>query len=290
MSTYIIALSVQSKATQKIFQCAVNNVRAFGKIDLDNVNLYDDDTIYDALQQWIIWNNQRGIASSSTRCYFNCIRSYLWYRGLKIDQRDIRQNLKFAHILHKAVIPITKEKIQKIFDVCTSEFQLQLLALVSSGMRVSELGSVKNIHLDSTGDNIIIRIPAEITKTGRPRITFFSKQVSDMLRERTHIENTDHLLCENRSSEQFLNLILKRFSSARKKANLMELHGHCKQNRYHTHVHGLRSYFITTVNKVQFGVGHILAGHDFYMKEYNQYTVDELLTVYKQAEKELTFR
>ena len=70
----------------------------------------------------------------------------------------------------------------------------------------------------------------------------------------------------------------------------MDIHGHCKQTRYHIHVHSLRAYFITKANRVQFGLGHILAGHDFYMKQYNQYTNDELLEMYKKVEPELTFK
>lgn len=290
MHTYITALGVKSTATQKVFQCVVNNIREFGKLDLENIHRQDEESIYDTLQQWIIWNNERGLASSSMKCYFNFIRSYFWYCGLKLDQRDIHQNLKFAQILYMNSIPITYEQIQKIFDVSTAEFQFQLLALISSGMRISELGKIKNAHLNVVGDNYAVHIPAEVTKTGRARVTFFSKQISDRLRERTNIKDTDYVLNTDRSSEQFVNLILKRFSSSRKKAGLIQLHEHCRQNRYHIHVHGLRSYFITNLNKIQFGVGHILAGHDFYMKGYNQYTLDELLAAYKQTEKHLTFR
>ena len=263
------------------------DITAFGKIDLENISKYDENSIYGMLQEWIIWNNNRGIISSSIRCYFNNIRSYFWYRGLKLDQRDIRQNLKFPRILRKDMIPTTREKIQKIFAVSNSEFKLQLLALISSGMRVGELGCIKNIHIDMKFDNAVIRIPTEITKTGRARVTFLSRQVTDMLREK--IDNDDYFACKDRSKEQFTNLLLKRFSSARTKAGLMQMHNHCMQHRYHVHIHGLRSYFITNVNSVQFGVGHILAGHDFYMKEYNQYAVDELRATYAQAEKYLTF-
>lgn len=289
VDTYRTALAVQSVSTQKIFQCVINNIKTFGKFDLENIDAYKEDDVYDMLQQWIVWNYRRGIASSSIRCYFNCIRSYLWYRGLRLDQKDIRYNLKFGQMLYPDVIPATHENIQKILDLSEPEFQLQLLALVSSGMRASELGCLKNTHVKNTDGNATVRIPAEITKTGRSRVTFFSKQVSDMLRERLYVKDSDYLFRGDRNVEQFTNLILKRFSSARKKAGLMGLYGHCKQNRYYMHVHVLRSYFITNLNKVMFGAGHILAGHDFYMKEYNQYAADELLAAYRQAEIRLTF-
>ena len=223
-------------------------------------------------------------------CYLNYIRSYLWYRGLKLDWKDIRQNVKFSQTLYEYNIPITIDEIRMVLCVSKPEFRFQLLSLLSSGMRVSELGKIKPEQLNLTNRNIMIRLPAEITKTGRSRITFFSRQVSDMIRYRINVGKQDCLFSNSRNTGQFVNLILKRFASARKKAGLTEKYGHCKQNRYHIHVHSMRSYFITKANKIQFGVGHILAGHDFYMKEYNQYTVDELLGMYQRFEKDLTFR
>ena len=112
-----------------------------------------------------------------------------------------------------------------------------------------------------------------------------------MVRYRIGIKQSNNFLfLGDRHPEQFLNLVLKRFASARRRADLMEKYDHCKQNRYKIHIHSMRSYFITKSNKKQFGLGHILAGHDFYMKRYNRYTVDELLSMYKQIEKDLTFK
>ncbi len=111
-----------------------------------------------------------------------------------------------------------------------------------------------------------------------------------MIRYRIKIHKSDFIFCGNRTREQALNLVLKRFAAARKKADLMEKYSHCKQNRYKIHVHSMRSYFITKANNIQFGLGHILAGHNFYMKEYNKYTVDELLFMYKKFEMDVTFQ
>ena len=291
LSSYMSLLSLKSKSTQKLFQCTINNIEKFGGMDINVIYQYDEDDIYDILQDWIIWNTKRGITASSLMCYFNAFRSYLWYQKIKLDQRDIRHNLRFPQTLHESQTPITANEIAKILHVSDIEFRFQLLALISSGMRVGELGQIRIGHLDLTHSNIIASIPSHITKTGRSRITFFSRQISDMIRYRIERNKSiDFLFDGYRHPEQFLNLVLKRFASARRRAGLMEKHSHCKQTRYKIHVHSMRSYFITKANKIQFGLGHILAGHDFYMKEYNRYTVDELLSMYRQFEKDVTFQ
>lgn len=290
LSSYMSLLDMKSKSTQKLFQCTINNIEKFGGIDVDNISQYNEDVIYDLLQEWIIWNSNRGITASSLMCYFNAFRSYLWYQKIKLDQRDIRHNLRFPQPLHENQAPTTADKIRRILCVSNLELRFHLLALVSSGMRVSELGQIKNTYLDFAHSNIIVRIPSHITKTGYSRITFFSRQVSNMIRYRMRTNPESFRFGGDRNPEQYLNLMLKRFASARRKADLMENYEHCKQNRYKVHVHSLRSYFITKANKIQFGLGHILAGHNFYMKEYNRYTIDEMLSMYKQFEKDVTFQ
>ncbi len=286
---YMDVLKLKSKSTQKLFSSTMNNICMFGRIDMTKILEYDEEEIHDRLQDWIMWNAKRGITTASIMCYFNSFRSYLRYRRIRIDWNYMLHDLTFPQMLHENKTPVTPDVIRKILSVSEPEFRFQLLALVSSGMRSGELGQIRPKHLDFTCSNIAVRIPAQITKTGRSRVTFFSRQVSDMIRYRMK-NKPEFTFCGTRTPEQSLNLIIKRFSVARKKTGMIERYDHCKQNRYKVHVHGLRSYFITKTNKIQFGLGHILAGHDFYMKQYNQYTVDEMLSMYRDAEDDLTFR
>lgn len=290
LSTYTSILEIKSKSTQKLFQCTLNNIKEFGKLNTKNISLYSEDDLYDRLQDWIIWNTKRGLTTSSIITYFNAFKSYLNYQGMLFNYMNPKQNLKFPRALYSDQIPVTADEIKKILCVSKTEFRFQLLALISSGMRVGELGQIRRNNIDLTRSNIMVRISAEMTKTGRPRVTFFSKQVSDMIRYRIKSHNVDFIFCGNRTKNQSLNLILKRFAISRRKANLTDKHNHCHQNRYKIHVHSMRSYFITKANKIQFGLGHTLAGHNFYMKEYNRYTVDELYDMYRKFEEELTFR
>lgn len=290
LQKYRKILELKSKSTQKLFETTINNLERFGGFNLENFQKYDEDSIYDTLQEWVVWNNKRGTAASTIICYLNAFRSILWYFGIKLDREDIRRNITFPRILHQEHIPLSPKIFKKILLFSNYELKFQLLALISSGMRAGELGMIRAAYLDFTYPNITVKIPAHITKTGRSRTTFFSKQVSSMIRLKTHdVGLANFSFCGNRTTQQSRDLILKRFSVARKKAGLLEKHDHCNQNRYIIHVHSLRSYFITKANKIQFGLGHILAGHGFYMKEYNQYTDEEMLHMYGRFEEALTF-
>ena len=293
LATYTTALEMRSKSTQKLFKCVLNNLSLFGKICVDDLSMYDEDNIYDVLQEWILWNSRRGTSASTIVSYFNSFKAYLWYQRIKLDWRDIKQNLIFPKMLYEAPVPLSPNDMQSILHASKQEFRFQLLALVSSGIRVSELGQIRYSYLDLGHSNIMVRIPAHVSKTRRSRISFFSQQASDMIRYRLDKAKTkelDLVFCGDRTPEHAVNLMLKRFGSARRKVGLTKKHNYGIQNRYEVHLHSLRAYFITTANKVQFGLGHVLAGHDFYMKEYNVYSVGDLRNMYKKVDKALTFR
>ena len=289
---YILKLNLRSVSTQKQFRWMINNITKYGEINLQNLQFEQEEIIYDNLQKWINWNHSRGVCATTIICLFNSCRSYLWHVGIKLYKMDIKENLKFPRPIYANRLPITKLEIERILASSNPEFRFQLLTLISSGMRVSEMGQIKVSHLDMTKPNIMVNLPGNITKTRRGRITFLSKQVSSMVRHKLKNDvkiDDQHVFCGERSSSQAQNLIIKRFAASRKRAEIMSKHEHCMQNRYKIHVHTMRAYFITKANQVQFGIGHILAGHNFYMKEYNLYTVDELHKYYKKIDKLLTF-
>jgi len=292
-ASYYNKLQFRSLSSQRQFRWMTNNIRDYGKIDLQDLAHMPEDALYARLQDWINWNHKRGITATTLACLFNTCRSYMWHLGIKLHTRDIRGNLHFPRPVYTNQIPITPGEIYRLLVASRPEFRFQLLALISSGMRVGELGQIRLSHMDMSKPNIMINLPGHITKTRRGRITFLSKQVSAMIRYRIDckkLTNDQLVFCGERSSEQAQNLITKRFSASRERANMMDRHTHYYQNRYRVHIHSIRAYFITQANQIQFGIGHIFAGHGFYMKEYNLYTIEELRKYYQKFEPRLTFK
>ena len=48
-----------------------------------------------------------------------------------------------------------------------------------------------------------------------------------------------------------------------------------------------RSWFVTKCNRIDFGFGHALAGHETYMKRYDRISIKEKVDFYIRAEKTL---
>lgn len=74
------------------------------------------------------------------------------------------------------------------------------------------------------------------------------------------------------------------FDRIRKKTNLTEKYD---SNTHKISLQSFRAYFITKCNRIDFGVGHALAGHGLYMKRYDRLTIQEKLEYYIKAEPEL---
>lgn len=138
--------------------------------------------------------------------------------------------------------------------------------LVSSGVRVGELSKLTTSNITTYKDRYRIHIPAKITKTGEARITF-----------------SRYPLPHNAIN---VHSIGKRFAAARRRANLTTYRTDTGvRPTYAIHIHGLRSYFITTLSRrAQFGIGHILAGHRFYMDTYHAYTESELYEAHRKCD------
>ena len=238
--------------------------------------------VYRTLQKWIDWNVKQNKSPGTIRAYFGQLKKQLWFAGIKLDAESIRYLIKFPRAEQQLIIPITKKDIAKLLAVSKLEFRYQILLLVSSGMRIGELSKLKVENLRNINSkNIMAVIPASITKTRKARLTFFSKQVSNMIRYRIQ-HNTDPFQNINE------NITGKRFSAARQRANLLTKFSTSIANRYEIHLHGLRKYFVSSLNG-HFAIGHILAGHDYYMSQYNQYTPEQLLNFYRKDESKLIF-
>ena len=263
---YESILELKSEATQRLYHVARNRLKAH-RLPLAP----------SSLQKFIHAEHRRGTTPQTIRVYVHALAG-----KLRHDKKFVNtKQLVYPRELHPMPQSVSKSDIRDILHQSDPEFQFQLLSLLSSGMRVSELAQItpKMMQLPK------VSIPPEITKTGRGRMTFFSPQVCRMIKKR--LKAGEEIFFGGRTPRQAVNLVDKRFATARDRADLMSKYSHTKQNRYHIHPHSLRAYFITELNKIQFGVGHILAGHDFYMKQYNQYTVADLYTMYRKADLEV---
>lgn len=139
-------------------------------------NVVDEQAVYDAIQDWIDWNVSQEKGASTIRMWFSCINNYLRYKGVKIEAKE---NIDFPK-KKEELYPVQIEDIHKIFLVARYDKECLYLCQISSGMRIAELLQLKKMDLEIK-ERIIVKIPAEYTKSKKGRTTFFSKEAQKML-------------------------------------------------------------------------------------------------------------
>ena len=240
---------------------------------------------FDVLQNFVNYLDGEGIAPSTNRVYFNSIKKYLKYRGFEIHNDDVKNEIDFPVIVEEMEYALTNKDISKLLFYANPEKKMLYLVLASSGMRIEETLRLRKRDFSFELDRIMISIPGKYTKTKKPRITFVSSEAEKILKP--HLKRTydDQLVFTD--DEDYLkvkNSAEKYFERVREKAEFLE------KRDTGTHLvtlHSLRSFFITKCNRIDFGLGNTLAGHGYYMKKYERFSINDKLNFYLEAEPSL---
>ena len=226
------------------------------------------------------------VGSGYVRHTVSAIKGYLRFYGFKITSDDLKDNITLPRVIEEEREPLTREQLQLIVNNQNGLRRVLYLVMSSSGMRPSEVLQIRkrDLELDKY-ERIMIKLPAKITKTKKPRITFISKEAEKELlpflkriKDDSFIFNPD-----NKTMEQIRLSELQIFGRLREKIGLSE--------KYESGIYkvslgdSLRSWFVTKCNRIDYGFGHALAGHDQYMKRYDRLTLEDKIELYLKSEK-----
>lgn len=248
------------------------------------------DALYDLLQEWINWNTEQEIESSTQRTFFSYLRNYLYYRGIKTNQQDIKENLKFGKKIHVERHPLSQEEYRMIIDAIRNPKRKALFLLLgSSGMRIGEAMQLKKKDLDVSQERIKVNIPAEITKTRKGRSTYMSRETEKMLKPFLDDYADDDFIFDFGSTTD------KSMRSARESNNLRTVLKRLNlDDRYPSNNHGkitthsFRAYFFTLATRRHGeNYAHRLTGHSGYLMQYDRMTEEEKLDMYIELEQDL---
>ncbi|MCH9042213.1 MAG: site-specific integrase [Thaumarchaeota archaeon] len=276
--------------TASNYKSAINNFENFcmekyGRADLiEDLKEYSDIEILDFIQAWIDWNDRLNPATVLNM--FSRVKKYLHHRGIKLHPQDIKEELEFRRIIEEEMYPLTIENIQSIIKEMRHKHKVQFICQSSSLMRIGELVQLKKKHLSLDNKNIIVKLPANITKLSKGRTTFFSKEASKLLRpilkalqdedlvfgtnEKVHLSETN--------SEQILARILEKIGlNDRYESN----------NRYKINTHSFRAFGITKLSRHDPNFAKKLAGQKGYLLQYDRMTDEEKLELYQKYEIDL---
>lgn len=241
---------------------------------------------------------KKALAINTYKNYNQQLRDYLRYHGVlrNVNEKEL-----------KVIIPkeIKEEKealetplLKKIIQTAIKK-QLLYQFMAMSGCRIGEalqLIPKDFVFVDENGmktsrkeyHRIKISIRGEIAKTRQSRHTFLHREIEDQILEVIDKKKSNEPIFGNETHIQY--------QVTREGAGFQELRDRMvKQgvkelaDKYLTGIskvtlHTLRSWFVSQTNKVDFGFGHALAGHELYMKNYNRHTKKEMLDLWKKAE------
>ncbi|MSV26758.1 MAG: hypothetical protein EXS75_04015, partial [Nitrosarchaeum sp.] len=141
------------------------------------------EALYGMLQDWINWNEHRGIGNYTIKILFSNLRKYLFHVGIKTHEQDIKESLRFGKKTREERFPLSHDIYRQIVNGLARNPRLQALFLTlgSSGMRIGEAINLKKKDLDFTTKRIKVNIPAN-TKTRTGRTTYISKEAENFLR------------------------------------------------------------------------------------------------------------
>ncbi|MGI0056345.1 MAG: tyrosine-type recombinase/integrase [Nitrosarchaeum sp.] len=298
IENYLDKIRLKSKGTVKNTDAYLKKLDSYLKdtYNKSNVTIFDEilampshkqeRTLYDILQDFVNYLDSNNIGSGYVRNVLYSVKGYLRFYGFKITSEDLKDNVTLPRVVEEEREPLTREQLQLIVNNQTGLRRVLYLFMSSSGMRPSEALQIRkrDLELDKY-DRIMIKIPAKITKTKKSRITFISKETEKELLPFLRKINDDSYIFNqsNRTMEQARLNELQIFGRLRVKIGLTQ--------KYESGIHNvslgdsLRSWFVTKCNRIDYGVGHALAGHDQYMKRYDRLTVEDKIELYIKAEK-----
>jgi len=129
--SYWQKINTEPKGTQRNKRYAIDNFTWFVQETYDGKTVEDiieelqfvkknndeyEEILYDVLQDWINWNEKRGIGSYTIRVTFSNLRKFLFHFGIKTNEQDIKEYLRFGKVPHEERHPLSQEEYRSIID------------------------------------------------------------------------------------------------------------------------------------------------------------------------------
>jgi len=219
----------------------------------------------------------------TTRAYFKHFKRYLKSSGFEFRDEDLKDNgVKLGRVVDGEHHTLVIEELEKLFQTIPNKHLALYHVLTSSGIRIKEAVQLKKRDFDEKTERIKITIPGKYAKNGKTRITFCSKESEQYLRPKLRNLKQDELVfTKNPNSHRARQNEEEKFDRIRNNAGFTK---RFDTGHHEITIHSFRSWFVTKCNRIDYGFGHSLSGHDQYMARYDRLTEEELLDLYIKAE------
>lgn len=294
--TYFEKIQILKEGTQKHIHLSIANFENFAMEKFGKANIIpdlkkaftngDEQEVFDILQLWIIYANKSVIAKTVQNRFYS-INNFLHYMGIKLHDRDIKQELTFPRQIQEEHYGVKLEQLQKILGTMQYRKKTMFLCQLSGLMRVGELVQIRKKHVTDLGDNMMIKIPAGIAKFNKARTTFWSKEASSRLRP--HLKKMEDNDLIHQKNENVQNAVIAVEQVLRRALHRVGLDQRYEStDRFMINTHSFRAYGITKLSRRDPNFAKKLAGQKGYLiEEYDRLDDDDKLKLYRKYEIDL---
>jgi len=288
---FSVKLDSKTEGTRKQYHYALQDFENYTKVK-HNLNLQqmvsefkasNIDTIIDTLQGWI---NKSKIETRNKQARARLLNAYLYYRGIKIDPRDMK-DLEYENIEAQERKPIPFDAAQAIIANSTPRRKALYLAMLSSGMAIEEALQIVKSDLDTSGKRVKIVIKPSYTKRkSRGRTTFISKEAWKALKPFIKIKGPDDFVFHDKKNPKVTKE--NEMQCLRRIVDGLMLGKKYDSGTREITSHGFRAYFFTKAVQVHGeNYAHKMTGHKGHLMEYDRYDDSKKLEMYLELEPKL---
>jgi len=239
--------------------------------------------VIDMIQDWI---NQSLVMGNNQRLRVSQLHKYLRYRGVKIDQMDMR-DLEYKEGVMEEREALQLPDIQKIVEQARPLRKALYITLVSTGMPIGEAMQIKLSDLDFTQDRVIIDIKPQYTKKdSRPRKVFLTTEAHRHLEPFLKKLNPNDLVFT--TNQNLKQAIASEQTSLRRIVDNLGLGKRYTSKVRTITLHAFRAYnFTQCLHKHDLAYAHRLNGHKGHMEMYARWSNEKKLSMFIELEPEL---
>jgi hypothetical protein len=255
----------------------------------------------------------KAVRPSTLRGAFTHLKKYLGYYGLpEVHSKTFSQQIDLPKIVEEQAEPLTNEMFDELFnDTRKSVHRLYLIKQKTDGMRPREAMQLTEKHYEPISTDyekmdipenwtdlkknpkfrrLRIVLRSDMTKTGKGRHTWVSKQIENQMLDLLDERKGELLFSGNKDPEKAVHNMSSWFNSARKRLGKINPKWLQKyddgKGEYKYRIYSLRAKFITDSLKADpsGNAGHSFAGHIKYMQVYERFTIEESCKMYDKCE------
>ncbi len=239
--------------------------------------------LVDTLQKWA---NQCILRPDNALGRLFQIDTYLFYRGIRPDPRDLKQ-IQFPNYTPEKRRPVTDAQLEMLVANTKPDMKRLILFLTSTGMAIGEACHLRRKDIDLSGKlaKIIIK-PSYTKKDARGRTVNMSDEAKRYCITKLHNMRENEILFDGgKDIDTAIDNYQTRFRRLASKL------GYNEKYESGTHVvttHALRAYFYTKAQTLHGSdYAHGILGHTRYLEQYLRLSDERLDEMYLELQPDL---